>query len=83
PVNKRAQATSLYIYRQCQGGHNVHQYNCAYCQYIYGTGQEQDQQQKLTSLKIDKCNKLDCLTINFNNTSLSNLFGDNNSNFNR
>ncbi|CAG8546734.1 2866_t:CDS:1 [Scutellospora calospora] len=116
PVNQRAQATSLYIYRQCQSGHTVHQNNCNNCvnknncstaptfQFyntvlegeldlndfvnlqqlsICGTGQGQDQQQKLTSLKIDKCNKLDRLTINFNNTSLNNLFGENNSNFNR
>ncbi|CAG8700245.1 5640_t:CDS:1 [Cetraspora pellucida] len=33
PKNQRAQATSLYIYVQCQSGHNVnaYNYNCTYC----------------------------------------------------
>ncbi|CAG8653597.1 10468_t:CDS:1 [Scutellospora calospora] len=116
PVNQRAQATNLYIYRQCQSGHTVHQYNCNNCVnktncstaptfqfygillegeldlndfvnlqqlYIYGTGQNQDQQQKLTSLKIDKCNKLERIAINYNSTFIYNLFGENDSNFNR
>ncbi|CAG8483751.1 12844_t:CDS:1 [Gigaspora margarita] len=104
PKNQRAQATQLYIYRQCQSGHTTYQNGCNYCNnknnianppqyqfystllegeldlndfvnlqylYIYGAGRGQDQQQKLTHLKIDKCNKL--MYLQFNNASGSNI----------
>ncbi|CAG8440159.1 9302_t:CDS:1 [Scutellospora calospora] len=107
PVNQRAKAISLYIYKQCQSGHTVYQNNCNYCAsknniyaapnflfynttlegeldlkdfvnlqqlYICGTGQDQNQQQKLTRLWIDKCNKLNRLQIKFNNTTFYDLF---------
>ncbi|CAG8816027.1 42946_t:CDS:2 [Gigaspora margarita] len=97
PKQQRAQATHLYVYRQCQSGHTTYQNGCHYCnnkknitnppqyqfystllegeldlndfvnlQYlnVHGTGPGQDQQQKLTNLKIDKCNKLTSLQCN-------------------
>ncbi|RIA99885.1 hypothetical protein C2G38_2216618 [Gigaspora rosea] len=39
--------------------------------YVNGCGQGQDQQQKLTNLKIDKCNKL--MYLRFDNTPSSNI----------
>ncbi|KAF0504375.1 hypothetical protein F8M41_019551 [Gigaspora margarita] len=39
--------------------------------YVYGTGRGQDQQQKLTSLKIDKCKNLINLYFNYPTASLT------------
>ncbi|KAF0472442.1 hypothetical protein F8M41_025014 [Gigaspora margarita] len=41
------------------------------CLYVNGAGPGQDQQQKLTNLKIDKCNKL--IQLQFNNTPFSKI----------
>ncbi|CAG8815370.1 1038_t:CDS:2, partial [Gigaspora rosea] len=62
PKNQRAQATLLQIYRQCQNGHSTYQNgeldvnDFVNLQNLYfsSCGQGQDQQQKLTILKIDK-----------------------------
>ncbi|RIB26257.1 hypothetical protein C2G38_2065365 [Gigaspora rosea] len=90
PMNQRAQATDLRIYKHCYNGHNTYAISCNSCnnrnntlklpQYqFYSTLLEGEldlndfinlqclyitQQQKLTSLKIDKCNKLTNLQIN-------------------
>ncbi|CAG8707652.1 41429_t:CDS:1 [Gigaspora margarita] len=39
--------------------------------YVYGVGPDQDQQQKLINIKIDKCNKL--TTLQFNNLPFSKI----------
>ncbi|CAG8483808.1 12847_t:CDS:2 [Gigaspora margarita] len=41
--------------------------------YVYSTGEGQDQQQKLTSLKIDKCNKLNRFYLQFHNSPFSKI----------
>ncbi|CAG8755672.1 6396_t:CDS:2, partial [Gigaspora rosea] len=40
-------------------------------QYVYGAGPGQDQQQKLTNLKIDRCNKL--IQLEFNDPPFSKI----------
>ncbi|CAG8792726.1 29288_t:CDS:1 [Gigaspora margarita] len=98
PMNQRAQATGLWIYRQCQRGHTTYQNGCNYCneknntsvipQYQFHSTLLEGEldlndfinlqslhinggQQKLTSLKIDKCNKLTSIRINNDNTPVS------------
>ncbi|KAF0472435.1 hypothetical protein F8M41_025007 [Gigaspora margarita] len=98
PMNQRAQATGLWIYRQCQRGHTTYQNGCNYCidknntlispQYQFHSTLLEGEldlndfinlqsldinggQQNLTSLKIDKCNKLTSLRINNDNNPVS------------
>ncbi|KAF0504376.1 hypothetical protein F8M41_019552 [Gigaspora margarita] len=54
-----------------EGELNLNDFVNLQCLYVCGTGQGQDQQQKLTNLKIDKCNRL--MYLQFNNTPLSNI----------
>ncbi|RIB26252.1 hypothetical protein C2G38_2138390 [Gigaspora rosea] len=102
PMNKRAQATYIYINRQCHKGH-VWNTDCSYCnernntarppnyqfhntllegeldlndfinlQSLHITGlNSMGERHQLTSLKIDKCNKLTSLQIDNRNTPAS------------